>query len=110
MQFFYQHIAQSLCTPADSKKDTHGVLFILDEFPTLGEMDIFTDSIPYFRGYKVRLLMIAQNFNDVKASYCEKGTNNLLSNSTFKVGFTANNIDRDISSISVKRYGFSLIA
>ena len=62
-------------------EDTHGVLFILDEFPTLGKMDIFTDSIPYFRGYKVRLLMIAQNLNDVKASYCEKGTNSLLSNS-----------------------------
>ena len=105
MQFFYQHIAQSLCTPADSKKDTHGVLFILDEFPTLGKMDIFTDSIPYFRGYKVRLLMIAQNLNDVKASYCEKGTNSLLSNSTFKVAFTANNIDTAnfISNLSIDR-------
>lgn len=103
MQFFYQHIAQSLCTPADSKKDTHGVLFILDEFPTLGKMDIFTGSIPYFRGYKVRLLMIAQDLNDVKASYCEKGTNSLLSNSTFKVAFTTNNIDTAnfISNLSI---------
>lgn len=68
-------------------------------------MDIFTDSIPYFRGYKVRLLMIAQNLNDVKASYCEKGTNSLLSNSTFKVAFTANNIDTAnfISNLSIDR-------
>jgi len=105
MQFFYQHIAQSLCTPVESKKDTHGVLFILDEFPTLGKMDIFTDSIPYFRGYKIRLLLIAQNLNDIKASYCEKGTNSLLSNSTFKVAFTANNIDTAnfISNLSIDR-------
>lgn len=105
MQFFYQHIAQSLCTPTDSKKDTHGVLFILDEFPTLGKMDIFTNSIPYFRGYKIRLLMITQDLNDVKSSYCEKGTNSLLSNSTFKVAFTANNIDTAnfISTLSVDR-------
>jgi type IV secretion system protein VirD4 len=104
MQFFYQHIAQILCSLVDSKKDTHGVLFILDEFPTLGKMDIFIDSIPYFRGYKVRLLMIAQDLNGVKASYCEKGTNSLLSNSTFKVAFTANNID------TAQKRGFNIMA
>ncbi|WP_316354184.1 type IV secretory system conjugative DNA transfer family protein [Candidatus Trichorickettsia mobilis] len=105
MQFFYQHIAQSFCASSNSEKDTHGVLFILDEFPTLGKMDIFTDSIPYFRGYKVRLLMIAQNLNDVKASYCEKGANSLLSNSTFKVAFTANNIDTAnfVSNLAIDR-------
>lgn len=105
MQFFYQHIAQSLCGPADSKKDAHGVLFILDEFPTLGKIDIFTNAISYFRGYKVRVLMIAQNLNDIKASYGENGTNSLLSNSAFKVAFTANNIDTAnfISNLSVDR-------
>jgi type IV secretion system protein VirD4 len=104
MQFFYQHIAQSLCIPTDSKSgDTHGVLFMLDEFPTLGKMDIFTSSIPYFRGYKVRLLIISQDLNDIKSSYCEKGAHSLLSNSTFKVAFTVNNYDTAnfISNLSV---------
>ena len=68
-------------------------------------MDVFTSSIPYFRGYKVRLLMIAQDLNDVQASYGEKETNSLLSNSTFKVAFTANNIDTAhfVSNLSVDR-------
>ncbi len=105
MQFFYQHIAQSLCVHEDTAKTTHGVLFILDEFPTLERMDVFTSSIPYFRGYKVRLLMIAQGLNDIQASYGEKGTNSLLSNSTFKVSFTANNIDTAhfVSNLSVDK-------
>lgn len=105
MQFFYQNMAHSLCTPANNKEDTHGVVFILDEFPTLGKMDIFTDSIPYFRGYNVRLLMIAQNLNDIKANYCEKGTNSLLSNSTFKVAFTAKDTDTAnfISNLSIDK-------
>ena len=105
MQLFYQHIAQSLCVPADSKKDTHGVLFILDEFPTLGKMDIFTSAVAYLRGYKVRLLMIAQDLNDIKASYCESGANSLLSNSAFKIAFTPNNYDTAnfISNLSVNR-------
>jgi type IV secretion system protein VirD4 len=104
MQFFYQHIAQSLCVPVDDKK-THGVLFILDEFPTLGKMDIFTDSIPYFRGYKVRLVMIAQDLNDIKAIYCEKGASSILSNSTFKIAFATSNIDAAhfISNLSIDR-------
>lgn len=105
IQFFYQHIAQIFCIHEDNPNATHGVLFILDEFPTLGKMDIFTSSIPYFRGYKVRLLMIAQGLNDVHASYGEKGANSLLSNSTFKVAFTANNIDTAhfVSNLSVDR-------
>lgn len=103
LQFFYQHIAQSLCVPVDNKKDAHGVLFILDEFPSLGKMDVFIKSIPYFRGYKVRLLMIAQDLNDLKTSYCERGANNLLSNSTYKIAFTSNSYETAnfISNLSV---------
>ncbi len=105
MQFFYQHIAQSLATPPDSKKEPHGVLFMLDEFPSIGKMDIFTSCIPYFRGYKIRLLLIAQDLNDLKGSYCEKGANAILANSSFKIAFTPNNYETAnfISNLSVDK-------
>ena len=90
MQFFYQHAAQSLIsyTP-DQKKEPHGVLFMLDEFPSLGNMEHFITSIPYFGGYRVRALMIIQNFGHLRMSYTDEEVNIILSNSTFKIAFTA---------------------
>jgi type IV secretory pathway TraG/TraD family ATPase VirD4 len=49
--------------------------------------------MPYLRGYKVRLALIAQDLNDIKSSYCEKGTNTLVNNSSFKVAFTTNSTE-----------------
>jgi type IV secretion system protein VirD4 len=92
MRFFYQHIAQTLTlTTPDENTEPHGILFLLDEFPTLGHMNIFTTCIPYFRGYKIRLFIVTQDLNDLQSSYGESGANTLLANCNFKVAFTPNN-------------------
>jgi type IV secretion system protein VirD4 len=94
MRFFYQHIAQNLIkSMPDSNQEPHGVLFLLDEFPSLGKMDMFTSSIPYFRGYKVRLMIVAQNLNDLKSTYCDKAASSILANSSLKVAFGTSDFD-----------------
>ena len=94
MQFFYQHVMQSLIKePVDTTKEPHGLLFMLDDFPSIGKIKAMTTSMPYFRGYRVRLLLIAQDASSIKASYCESGMNAILANCTFKVTFTANNYE-----------------
>ncbi len=94
MQFFYQHVMQSLIKePVDTTKEPHGILFMLDDFPSIGKMKAMTTSMPYLRGYRVRLLLIAENISSIKASYCESGMNAILANSTFKVFFTAGSVE-----------------
>ncbi len=91
MQFFYQHVMQSLCH--HDLNGTHGVLFLLDEFSSIGRMEEILKGVSYFRGYKVRLALIAQDLNDIKSSYCDKGTNTIVNNVSFKIAFTTNSTE-----------------
>jgi type IV secretion system protein VirD4 len=93
MQIFYQQATEFLSRKMPTKDDPYGVMFILDEFPTLGKMDTFMSGIAYFRGYHVRLFLIVQDTQQLKGIYEESGMNSFLSNSTFRVTFAANNVD-----------------
>ena len=94
MQFFYQHIAQILAHHGDEKE--HGVTIMLDEFTTLGKMPLFVTMIPYFRGYKIRLCLVAQDLNSLQLSYCENTAYVLLNNCTYKIMYSTNDFSTAI--------------
>ncbi len=92
MQIFYQQAATFLCRQLPTAEDKFGVMFMLDEFPTLGKMEQFKTGIAYFRGYNVRLFLIVQDTEQLKDIYEDAGMNSFLSNATFRITFAANNI------------------
>ncbi|MGL9732930.1 MAG: type IV secretory system conjugative DNA transfer family protein [Wolbachia sp.] len=93
MQIFYQQATEFLCRKLPSDDEPYGVLFLMDEFPTLGKMEQFQTGIAYFRGYRVRLFLIVQDTEQLKGIYEEAGMNSFLSNSTYRITFAANNIE-----------------
>lgn len=93
MQVFYQQATEFLCRQLPGEKEKHGVMFMMDEFPTLGKMEQFKSGIAYFRGYKVRLFLIIQDTEQLKDIYEDAGMNSFLSNSTYRITFAANNYD-----------------
>jgi type IV secretion system protein VirD4 len=93
MQVFYQQATEFLCRSMPSKAEPYGVLFLMDEFPTLGKMEQFMNGIAYFRGYKVRLFMIIQDTEQLKGIYEDSGMNSFLSNATYRITFAANNME-----------------
>jgi type IV secretion system protein VirD4 len=94
MQVFYQQATEFLSRKMPNvKEEPYGVMFMLDEFPTLGKMDQFKAGIAYFRGYRVRLFLIIQDTQQLKGTYEEAGMNSFLSNSTFRITFAANNYE-----------------
>jgi type IV secretion system protein VirD4 len=94
MQIFYQQATEFLSRKLPNKsEDPYGVLFIMDEFPTLGKMETFKTGIAYFRGYNVRLFLIIQDTQQLKGIYEEAGMNSFLSNATFRITFAANNVE-----------------
>lgn len=94
MQVFYQQATEFLSRKIpDVKDEPYGVMFMLDEFPTLGKMEQFQTGIAYFRGYRVRLFLIIQDTQQLKGTYEEAGMNSFLSNSTYRVTFAANNYE-----------------
>lgn len=93
MQIFYQQSTEFLSRKMPGPDEIFGVMFMLDEFPTLGKMEQFMTGIAYFRGYKVRLFLIIQDTEQLKGIYEESGMNSFLSNSTYRITFSANNME-----------------
>jgi type IV secretion system protein VirD4 len=93
LQIFYQQATSFFTSKLPQKDDPYGILMMMDEFPTLGKMDQFLTGIAYFRGYKVRLFLIIQDTEQLKAAYEQSGMNSFLSNSTYRITFSANNVD-----------------
>ena len=93
MKVFYQQATEFLSQSIPSQDEPYGVMFMMDEFPTLGKMEQFMSGIAYFRGYNVRLFLIIQDTEQLKGAYEESGMNSFLSNSTYRITFAANNVE-----------------
>lgn len=94
MRIFYQQATEFLSRKMPNiKEEPYGVMFLMDEFPTLGKMEQIKAGIAYFRGYRVRLFLIIQDTQQLKGTYEDAGMNSFLSNSTFRITFAANNYE-----------------
>ena len=94
MQVFYQQATEFMTRKMPNiKEEPYGVMFLMDEFPTLGKMEQFKSGIAFFRGYRVRLLLIIQDTQQLKGIYEEAGMNSFLSNSFYRITFAANNYE-----------------
>lgn len=47
----------------------HRLLLLLDEFPTLGKLDFFSDNLRQMAGYGLKAHLIVQSFNDIVERY-----------------------------------------
>jgi type IV secretion system protein VirD4 len=93
LKVFYQQATDFMTRHMPRDDEPYGVLFMMDEFPSLGEMPQFQIGIAYFRGYRVKLFLIVQDTQQLKGIYEEAGMNSFLSNSFYRVTFSANNIE-----------------
>lgn len=93
LKVFYQQATDFMTRSMPGPDEPYGVLFMMDEFPSLGEMPQFQIGIAYFRGYRVKLFLIVQDTQQLKGIYEEAGMNSFLSNSYYRVTFSANNIE-----------------
>ncbi len=93
LKIFYQQASDFLTRHMPKPDEPLGVMFLLDEFPSLGEMPQFQVGIAYFRGYRVKLFLIVQDTQQLKGIYEEAGMNSFLSNSYYRITFSANNIE-----------------
>ena len=93
MCMVYQQATAFMSQHMPTKEEKYGVLFLMDEFPTVGKLEQFLAGIAYFRGYHVKLFLIVQDTQQLKGTYEDTGMNSFLSNSTYRITFAANNVD-----------------
>lgn len=74
----------------------HRLLLLLDEFPSLGKLDLFLDSIAFFAGYNVKLYLITQDraqLEDEGHGYGKAGAMTIVGNCHVRIIYAPNQID-----------------
>ena len=90
LQILYQQATDILTEKEpDPKTEPLGVLFLMDEFASLGKMTPFEQASAYFRGYRVRFMMIIQDLPQLERHYDRAGLNSFLGMSKVKVTFAS---------------------
>jgi type IV secretion system protein VirD4 len=73
------------------------ILFLLDEFPSLGRLEFFESALAYMAGYGLKAFLICQSLNQLQKAYGER--NAILDNCHVRVAF-ANNDDQTAKRLS----------
>ena len=76
-------------------KGQHPLLLLLDEFPSLGKMDIFQDAIAFFAGYNVKLFLITQSksqLEDEAHGYGKAGGSVIIENNHLRIFYAPNDV------------------
>lgn len=75
----------------NKKTYKHRLLCMIDEFPSLGKLDIIQECLSYIAGYGVKFYLICQDINQLKGSYGINET--ITSNCHIQNAFPPNRIE-----------------
>jgi len=69
----------------------HRLLLMIDEFPRLGRLDVFADSLSLIAGYGIKACLIAQDLSQIHAAYGHDEA--ITSNCHTRVAFAPNRVE-----------------
>lgn len=76
---------------AEQQKNKHRLLLLIDEFPSLGRMDVFASALSFIGGFGVKAYLITQDICQIVDHY---GRNeSIVSNCHVRVAFAPNTMD-----------------
>ena len=92
MQFFYDHALERLMTTAGElgyNDKNGGICLFMDEFYSIGKLEMLASAMPYLRGYKIKLFLIASDIERMENVYEENGASAIISDCASKIFFAA---------------------
>lgn len=104
---FFQQCVDILGRDIPAPEEKHEVLLMIDEFASLGHMEIIENALAFLAGHQVRLVLIVQGLGQLHALY-DKGAENILQNCAVQVYFAAN--DETTAVYVSKRLGTKTIS
>lgn len=78
-------------------------LLLLDEFSSIGRMELLAQSISYVRGYGLRYFIVLQTLAQLDSSYGRHRADEIVSNCKVSVAFSTNSTDQ--ASVFSKKVG-----
>jgi len=74
-----------------NKPHKYQLLMLIDEFPSLGRLDVFQESLAYIAGYGIKAYLIMQDIGFLLSTYTHDET--IISNCHIRVAFAPNKIE-----------------
>jgi len=101
--FMQQAIGALVQKEPDPKTEPHRVLFMLDEFASMGRMEMVANSVTMLASYGGRLVFILQALSTLDEHYGKDGREVILQNCAYQVFFAAS--DETTTKYVVGRLG-----
>ena len=86
---FFQQAIAALTQREPGKDEPHKVLFLMDEFASLGRMELIANAVTMLASYGGRLMFILQALSTLDEHYGKGGREIILQNCAFQVFFAA---------------------
>ncbi|WP_112486280.1 type IV secretory system conjugative DNA transfer family protein [Thiomonas sp. X19] len=69
----------------------HRLLLAIDEFPSLGKLDVFQEALAFIAGYGMKALLIVQDLSQLYAAYTKNES--IISNCHIRIAYAPNKIE-----------------
>ena len=89
VNLFFSQLIQynTVDLPATNPRLKHQCLVILDEFPSIGRVNILAKAVGFMAGYNLRLLPIIQSLSQLESVYGEKDARTFVTNHACQILF-----------------------
>jgi type IV secretion system protein VirD4 len=74
--------------PQNNPDLKHQCLLLMDEFTSIGKVDIIASAVSYMAGYNIRLLPIVQSMAQLDATYGRESARTLMTNHALQIVYT----------------------
>ena len=108
--FFSQLINENTrALPSQDKTLRHQCLLLMDEFTSIGPVDIIANAVSYMAGYNIRLLPIIQSMAQLDATYGKERARTLMTNHATQIVYApreqqdANDYSEMLGTTTVRR-------
>ncbi len=88
IRLILNQIGRRLTEGLEAARHRRRLLLMLDEFPALGRLDFFEQSLAFMAGYGIRAFLVAQSLNQIAKAYGDQ--NSILDNCHVRVAFSTN--------------------
>jgi len=90
LTLFFEQTFMSQLRKEPGKDDKHKILFLLDEFESLGTMEGIVDKLPFVRSFGIRIMAIIQGLSQLDQRYGVAGRDKILQGSKHQIFFASN--------------------
>ena len=118
LRVFFEQVFAAQLRREPQAGEQHKILFLLDEFESLGTMNGIVDKLPFVRSFGVRMMAIIQGLSQLDQRYTAAGRDKILQGCRHQIFFASNDGQttnyvsdtlgkKTITTVSKSRHGMS---